>query len=131
MLTMTNKRLVERTLERCAFIHHVRIKNFVNVGNHLHLLIQTKSRTYAPAKRNFQAFMRRFAGEVALKITGATKGCSQGGFWGELAYTRIVEWGRPVTILKNYFAKNFFESVGLWSGNWNTDDWETCADPPG
>ena len=88
----------------------------------MHLLIKTEAKQYTVAKVEFQDFMRRFAGAIAFKITGAKKG--QGlerntngrSFWEKLAFSRIVEWGRQYKKVHDYFTKNFFESQGLWFG---------------
>jgi REP element-mobilizing transposase RayT len=121
LLARKNERLVERLLSVCARRYHLRLYRFVNVGNHLHLLIKAESRSYAVAKSEFQAFLRQFAGMIAFGVTGAKKGSAKGGFWHKLVYTTIVHWGRQYDRIKDYFTKNFFESKGLWAGK--DDSW--------
>ncbi|MCC7441168.1 MAG: hypothetical protein IT285_06030 [Bdellovibrionales bacterium] len=60
----TVKRLVQCAAER----HGVRLRRYVNVGNHLHVLVK------APTREAFQNFLRQAAGHVAQAATGARKG---------------------------------------------------------
>jgi hypothetical protein len=138
LLLPRNERLVERLLNECSRRYHIKVYRFINVGSHLHLLIKTEARQYYVAKREFQGFLRQFAGAVAFKVTGARKGEAKGGFWHKLAYTTLVQWGRQYEAIKDYFTKNFFESKGLWAGKY--DGWitpwlqsivEAGAGPPG
>src|SRR4051794_31766319 len=55
-------------LHRTAKRHRIEIYRFANVGNHLHLLITAKDRM------GLRAFLREFAGRVAMLITGSVKG---------------------------------------------------------
>lgn len=121
LLTPENEKRVERLLNRIAQRHHIKVYRFVNVGNHLHLLIKAESRKYDHAKRDFQRFLKQFAGEVAFQVTGARKGESKGGFWEKLVYSRIVQWGREYDGLKDYLVKNFFEAKNPWWGK--SDSW--------
>ncbi len=123
LLTKANQHLTEQLLKACCDKHRIRVYRFVNVGNHLHLLLKTKARKYEYAKRDFQRFLKEFAGAVAFRITGAkkTEPNPKGRFWDKLLYSRIVSWGREYENLRDYFTKNFFESVGLWWGK--TDSW--------
>ena len=116
--TRENEHHVNERLKVCAKKYHIKIHNFQNVGNHLHLLIQSKTKTYKEAQEEFQSFLRRFAGEVAFIITNAKKGAAKGRFWDALAYSRIVTWGREFKVVTDYFTKNLFESKGLWTGSW-------------
>lgn len=121
MLTKENEHHVKNRLEFCAKKYKIRVYNFQNVGNHLHLLVQTKTRTYKEAQLDFQNFLRRFAGETAFLVTKAKKGQSKGGFWNALTFSRIMTWGREFKTVSEYFTKNFFESKGLWSGSWEPE----------
>ena len=47
----------EQLLERCKKKHGIKIYHFVNVGNHLHLLVKPEARRYEEAKRDFQRFL--------------------------------------------------------------------------
>jgi REP element-mobilizing transposase RayT len=118
---------IESQIRKIARKHGVRLYRHVNVGNHLHLLVRTPTRTA------FKAFISELAGAIPMIVTGAKKGraltrsragttgTSTGGadaatgrgFWDYLPYTRIVRWGRDFNNVKEYFIKNFFEAAGL------------------
>lgn len=94
-------------MEPIARKHEVRILDFVNVGNHLHLCVRFRKR------EGIQRFFKEFAGTVASAITGARKTKAQGRFWDHTLFTRIVNWGRDLQGLHRYFTKNFQEAQGL------------------
>ncbi len=123
LLTLSNESLVQKLLYKFAEKYQIRIYRFVNVGNHLHLLIKTQARQYTVAQKNFQNFLRCFAGAVAFWVTGAKKASPKGGFWEKLVYSRMVIWGKQFKSISDYFTKNFFESKGLWAGK--EDGWLT------
>lgn len=87
--------------------HHIRLKQRVNVGNHVHLLVMFQHR------RDFKAFLREITGRIAMRVTGAGKTRQlRTPFWDDRPYTRVVEWGRDLAQLTRYFVKNLFESQG-------------------
>ena len=90
-----------------AKVNHVHIAQFANVGNHLHLLVQARSRT------GFQNFLRTVTGLIARLITGAVKGRPCGPFWDELAFSRAVSWGRDYRATVNYVFQNAKEAFGV------------------
>ena len=95
--------LVESISER----YDVRVYRFANVGNHVHLLVQAKSR------KNFQAFLRVLSGAIAFVVTGAKKGNPVGRFWDHLAYSRVVGWGKDFDRVRNYLILNLLEGFGV------------------
>jgi REP element-mobilizing transposase RayT len=116
MLHSKNRAHVDEATRRIARKHGVRLHHYANVGNHLHLLVKTPTRTA------FKNFLRELTGVVAVIVTGAKKGhalqrrgAGLRGFWDFLPYTRIVSWGRDLENLKLYFVKNLFEAAGLLS----------------
>ncbi len=121
-LTPKNKTRVEKILENCARIYHIKIYRQINVGNHLHLLVKTETKQYSIAQQEFRSFLRRLAGEIAFQITGAKKGAAfrspdtNDGFWDRRPYSRLVTWGREFNALAKYFTKNFLESFGIARG---------------
>ena len=106
MLNPQNKNKMLSLLEKTARANGVKVYQFANVGNHLHLVIKFRHRDH------FKKFLRSFAGRAAALITGAKKGHGVGKFWDTLAYTRIVEWGRDFISLCEYVTKNLFEGQG-------------------
>ena len=110
MLTRANSQKVDALVHRYARQFQVRIFNYSNVGNHLHLLVQGKHR------RQLQAFLRVLPGQLAQALTGAKKGRKLASrFWDLLAFSRVVEWGRSLQILRRYIAKNDLEAAGIVS----------------
>jgi REP element-mobilizing transposase RayT len=85
----------------------VRLYRYANVGNHLHVLAQARSRP------EFQSFLRAFAGVTARIVTGARRGNPVGKFWDRLAYTRVVSWGRDFRSVGAYVKQNQDEALGL------------------
>jgi len=111
LLHPTHARAIEAYLTHTAAKWGVRLLERANVGNHLHLLIRVRSR------RDFQGFLRELAGGIAMRVTGARKSVelADGRFWDELAYTRVVEWGRDLARTTRYIVTNLFEAAGLIS----------------
>src|SRR3989338_1183354 len=60
------RNLVDRLKTRWG----VSVYRYANVGNHLHLLIRTRSR------ESWQGFIRELAGGIAMIVTGARKGAA-------------------------------------------------------
>ena len=136
MLSPKVVRKIEARLHADAAKNQVRIRGYVNVGNHLHLIVQPRTRA------GFQRFLRTFSGVVARMVTGARRGravngaASRGGvcagaarrgsarggspgvgsqaraFWDALAFSRVVTLGRAYEGLKKYFEMNSAESGG-------------------
>ena len=104
-------RIFRESWTRLPTKHGVRIYRFVNVGNHLHLLIGARKRAA------FQNFLREISGRIAALVTGSRKAHPIGEkgrrFWDHLVYTRIVSWGRELKAVTTYFIKNIFEAEGL------------------
>jgi len=96
------KNLIEVTAKK----YGIKIYQFANVGNHLHLLVK------APARLEFQNFLRVISGKIAILVTKAKKGQKNGKFWDHLAFTRIVNWGKDLNRITYYFIKNEIESFG-------------------
>ena len=102
-----NRGLVNALAESLARRYGVKILGFENVGNHLHLIVQGKSRPL------LQAFLRTLPAKIAFAVTGARKGNPVGRFFDQIVFTRVVEWGRDIARLKHYLFKNKMESEGL------------------
>ena len=101
---------VEQLIQRHSKKYHVQVYRKVNVGNHLHLIVQAKTR------KDFQSFLRALTGAIAFLITGACKSNPLSSrFWDKLAYSRVVSWGREFDLLHRYLVKNMFEAHGFWN----------------
>ncbi|MDR3608694.1 MAG: transposase [Oligoflexia bacterium] len=102
-----NWRAIERLTAKLSRRYGVRVYQFANSGNHLHLLVRGKTR------KGLQDFLRVFSGKIAQFVTGAKKGHAFGKFWSALAYSRVVEWGRAFTEAKYYVLRNELEADGF------------------
>lgn len=107
LLHPTNKKNVDMLLQKFSHKFNVRILRAANVGNHLHLVVKTKTRA------NFQNFLRTITGRIAIAITGAQKGIKQAKFWSELAFTKVITWGKELNNVMNYLNFNLAEATGL------------------
>jgi REP element-mobilizing transposase RayT len=107
MLKRSRKGYIYLEAFRIADDSGVKIYGCVNVGNHIHVVLQAKNR------RSFQRFLRVFAGWVAMLVTGARKGSPlRERFWTLPVYTDIVEWGNHFQNVIRYLRKNLAESDG-------------------
>ena len=107
LLEPTNRAVVDALLQRLSKRFGVLIYRAANAGNHLHLLLRCRLR------RNLQSFLRAFTGQVACAITGARRGARRGKFWDDLAYSRLVTWGREFRTVQNYVLLNEQEAEGV------------------
>jgi len=74
--------------------HGVKVFEYANGGDQIHLLLRAKSRV------GFQAFLRAFAGLTARLVTGAKKGKPSGKFWDALTYSRVLAWGKEFDMVR-------------------------------
>ena len=98
---------VSAIVARFAARNGVYVLRFANAGNHLHLVVRAKTR------RGFQNYLRTIAGLIARAATGAVKGRASGKFWDELAYSRVVAWGRDLKRTLDYVTGNALEGLGV------------------
>lgn len=103
-----SRKIFSELLWRTAERFNVRIyQNSLN-SNHCHLVLYAKSRD------SLQNFLRVFAGQLAQRISGATRGKRlRLGFWLNIAWSRVVEWGRAYRAVIAYVYQNQLESLGL------------------
>ncbi len=99
-LTGKNQIFVRKTLRDKAGKFGIKIGDFANVGNHLHLKIRISSRV------NFQKFLKSVTSLIARGVTGAKKGNAFGRFWEGLAFTRILLSSLEELNLKGYIEAN-------------------------
>ncbi|MBI4404250.1 MAG: hypothetical protein HY537_08820 [Deltaproteobacteria bacterium] len=107
LLQKSHACFIRACLSKLSRRHEVRVYQFANAGSHLHLVIRAKRR------ESFQAFLRAFAGTVALKVTRASKSNPFGKCWCYLCYSRLVEWGVAFKAVKAYVWQNELEGLGL------------------
>lgn len=96
----TNKLKVKRRLDERAKKYHVTIRDWVNMGNHLHIKLKFKD------LNAFKNFLRTFAALLARDITKASKSNKFGKFWDGLVFTRVLHSSYEELGLKAYFEGN-------------------------
>lgn len=106
-LHRNHKGLIHLLLLETAERFFVKIIRYENVGNHLHVIIQGRTRA------GIRAFLRVFPQKVMFQVTGARKGAPKGRFFDSIAYSRLVNWGREFRIVKTYLWKNAMEALGF------------------
>lgn len=107
MLHKRHKNLVKFLVVDTAKRYEVRLYGWENVGNHLHLHVRVKSR------RSLQYFLRVLPERIAYAITGCRSGRPIGRFWTDLAFSRIVAWGREFFHMRRYLWINHLEALGV------------------
>ena len=99
--------MVREMLRRYTRRYGIRVYEFANAGNHLHILVRAKCRVA------LQNFLRVFAGLLARRMTGARKARPIGRFWDMLAYSRVMSWGRDFFGVRAYVLQNELEALRL------------------
>lgn len=105
-----HKRRVDLIVRTQAARWRVRIYEYANVGNHLHVLVRIRSRGA------YTGFIRAITGLIARAVLGAERGASKGTrFWQARPFTRLVQWGHSFVVAKNYVIKNAHETLGFYN----------------
>jgi hypothetical protein len=119
-LRARSEKRVKHLVYQEALRSGVRVYQFANSGNHLHLVLRAKTRA------GLARFLRVAAGLIARVVTGAKKGAAASesvnfrstrtvrAFWDALAYSRIVEWGKEFVRVCDYLTLNELEGLGWW-----------------
>jgi len=137
MLRSKNARIIEKIVRKNARAFGVSIYHYVNVGNHLHLVIRlTHLRLYQP-------FIRATTGTIARHVTQRQRGLgltdtgaaaarvprhsarltplrrntsvgAKRNFWVARPFTRLVAWGRDYSRIKRYMRKNQNQARSSW-----------------
>ena len=121
LLSSKHRNQIENLVHQKADDNGIKIDQFANVGNHIHMIVISKTRD------GFKRFLRTITGRIAAIVTGAKKGkriqlssqkrgaCKhyQRKFWLGLAFTRVLEWGVDLFNTRHYITKNKFEGEGV------------------
>ena len=67
MLTKENKVLVSKIICTKSQKYSIQVMEFANVGNHLHLVVKTLTKSHILAKKQFSNFLREVTGFIAFK----------------------------------------------------------------
>jgi REP element-mobilizing transposase RayT len=96
-------------LVRSTSRHHgVKLYEYANAGNHLHLVIKIRS------VRSWSSYIRELTGRLAQFIEGHAK--LRESFWLHRPFTRIVRgWRRAFATVRQYVDLNNLEAEGFIS----------------
>lgn len=106
------KRINSKVRELCRETH-VRLYEYANVGNHLHLLIRV------PDRAAYCRLVRSLTGVIARMVLNAEKGRASAQlslrkkFWDTKPFTRLIEWGRDFGNASRYVRKNLLEACSM------------------
>jgi REP element-mobilizing transposase RayT len=106
LLHPKNAKRIAAETTRLAIRYGIRLYQYANAGNHLHVLISGKTR------RSIQDFMKALSSRISQAVTGARKGNAFGKFWDATFFSRVVNWGRDFTGMRFYVLKNQLEAEG-------------------
>lgn len=115
MLAPAHARKVNAIVRGDARKFGVRVLEFANVGNHMHLLVRAGNRWA------FLYFLRSISGRIAMELTGARKGLglwtkddgAKDPFWDKRPFTRVVEGRRGYRAASDYVMLNQLEAAGV------------------
>jgi hypothetical protein len=96
--------IVQKQCER----FNVRLYQYGNGGNHLHLMVMPRSR------RGYCGFIRSVTGLIA-RLTLRTERSRPKNlkFWDARPFSRVVIWGRDFRQLSQYLVQNTLEAFGF------------------
>ncbi len=100
-----HRQQLENLIYEKAHRYGIRIAEFVNVGNHFHLLIRFNK------PHLLKTFFRVTLGLIARIVTKAQKGNKFGRFWDGVVFTRIVSQGLDEARIFDYLMANRLESA--------------------
>lgn len=126
MLLRKNRSTLESIVRKTAQACFVSVYHFVNVGNHLHLVIRVKD------LRSYRKFIRAISGLIARHVMGTERGGglkfvpenmrrdlgdwkkaekaekkdASASFWIARPFTRLIAWGKDFQNVKKYMLKN-------------------------
>lgn len=107
LLQTKNAKAVLRLMKKYSKQFEVRVYEYANVSNHLHLLVRAKT------KEGMRNFLRAYAGHLAQVVTGSGPGRPlKKRFWDLLVFTRLIEWG-AFQIAMNYIWKNILQGAAI------------------
>jgi REP element-mobilizing transposase RayT len=107
MLRANRASKIRECVEAQAKRFQVKIYQFSNVGNHLHILVKAGHRAL------FKSFLRSITGLIARITLGVQRGAAKSiKFWDYRPFTRIVAWKRDFKTVFFYLIQNTYEAAG-------------------
>ena len=114
MLYYKNQSVISEIVYSNAKKLGINIIDFVNVGNHLHIIIKLNTSNPESTKYSYCRFIRAISGLIARVVLNVQRGKRLGiKFWDQRPFTRIVDSWTALKILKNYILKNLLQTWGM------------------
>lgn len=114
-----NKLKVNDLVTRISRRYGVKLKKYVNVGNHLHLVVKL-SGSPMTARRQYRSWIRLLTARIAFEVGGSKKGepfkderGARVKFWDAIPFSRIVHGLRGWKDMDRYVLKNALEAQGV------------------
>lgn len=110
-----HKHKISEIVARFSKRHGVLVRQFANVGNHLHFHVQLRTR------EAYRPFIRGMTAAIAMAVTGVSRWSRPGelrrkGFWDLRPFTRILHSRHKRLTLQNYIEINQLEGMGYSRG---------------
>jgi REP element-mobilizing transposase RayT len=104
----THKKTVWRIINDHADKFGIKIHEYANGGNHLHILLRAKNR------EDYAAFIRTITGLIARCIGNSQRGRRlKKKFWDARPFSRVVSYARQeFNAAKTYLLRNTLEAIG-------------------
>ncbi len=96
-------------IKKHAQLNEIKIYEYANASNHLHLLIRAKFR------EGYVRFIRTVTGLIARLVSGAQRGCKlKKKFWDARPFSRIVSFSKKeFQQVRTYILQNTLETIGF------------------
>ena len=109
LLHPNHARFIDALVRKLAARWNVRVYEFANASNHLHMVVRAKER------RGFRGFLRALTGHIAMRVTGAAKGRKlDAAFWDVPPVYALAQLGpKELVTVKSYVVMNRLEALGL------------------
>lgn len=106
-----NQKRIHELVVQMAREFRVRLSEFANGGDHLHLMIQVRSR------KSFNSFVRALSGALAMRVSGACKGNElKKKFWDYRPWTRVVEILKRYSLASDDFILEHLKKLKVFEG---------------
>lgn len=114
-----NKIKVNSLVSSISKRYGVKLQKYVNVGNHLHLVVKLSGSTMT-ARRQYRSWIRLLTARIAFEVGGSKKGRPfrdelgrRVKFWDSIPFSRVVHGLRGWKYMDRYVLKNELDSVGM------------------
>jgi hypothetical protein len=114
-LRVANRKIVKSIIEKSAKRFYVTLRRNINVGNHLHLLVNAPT---PDAQRNFlRTCLWTHLSALKPRALRARTAQNASHFaadtWDARPFSRLVPWGRAYQAILTYLSLNSLEAIGF------------------